>query len=494
MSAVAKIDFNSRKTILIVSILFVVLNAIALRFEFYILALLPVAVLMALLVLYKPDIVILIIAFFTPISVNLEDLGMLGGIGIYLPTEPILFGLMVLYFLRLLIGHGESKALIRHPLSLALLFTLFWIAVTALTSTMPLVSLKFLIARLWFVTVMFYFANRFFRNEAFIRKFLTLYIIGMCAIIIYTVAMHASMGFSEEAGHWVMSPFFKDHTSYGAIIALFFPLVVYHFIRLPFDSIYKWFFAIALTIFSVGLVLSYTRAAWVSLVGAAGVLALIKLRISYKFVVAGVLLLGGLYIGFESQVTHYLSKNRQDSSGNLSEHIQSISNVSSDASNLERLNRWNSALRMFSEKPFFGHGPGTYMFNYATFQKSSDKTIISTNQGDGGNAHSEFLGPLSESGIIGALSMLALFIISLFTGIRLYYQLEPKSYLRGIALCIVLGLVTYYLHGILNNYLDTDKASVPIWAMMSILVAVQINHTSNNSYLKRQQSKAVSSK
>ena len=27
----------------------------------------------------------------------------------------------------------------------------------------------------------------------------------------------------EEAGHWVMWPFFKDHTSYGAIIALFIP-------------------------------------------------------------------------------------------------------------------------------------------------------------------------------------------------------------------------------------------------------------------------------
>jgi O-antigen ligase len=133
---------------------------------------------------------------------------------------------------------------------------------------------------------------------------------------------------------------------------------------------------------------------------------------------------------------------------------------------------------MFYDRPVFGYGPGTYQFKYATFQKSADKTIISTNQGDVGNAHSEYLGPLSESGFIGMLTTLSVFIISLYTGIKLYYRLEPNSYLKGIVMSIVLGLTTYYLHGIMNNYLDTDKASVPLWGMMSILVAIEIYHVS----------------
>jgi O-antigen ligase len=191
---------------------------------------------------------------------------------------------------------------------------------------------------------------------------------------------------------------------------------------------------------------------------------------------------------------HNLSKNRQDSSGDFREHVQSITNVSSDASNLERLNRWNSALRMFSDRPFFGFGPGTYMFQYAIYQKSSDKTIISTNQADGGNAHSEYLGPLAESGVIGALAILAIFITSLYTGINLYYKLDSLPYLKGVVMAIVLGLVTYYIHGILNNYLDTDKASVPLWGMMSILVAIQIYQKNGSFQRNLTQSKAVSSK
>ncbi|MFT5596411.1 MAG: putative inorganic carbon (HCO3(-)) transporter, partial [Flammeovirgaceae bacterium] len=179
---------------------------------------------------------------------------------------------------------------------------------------------------------------------------------------------------------------------------------------------------------------------------------------------------------FQDDIVHQLEKNRQDSSDSFAEHVQSITNISSDASNLERLNRWNSAWNMFLERPMLGHGPGTYMFEYAKYQKSSDKTIISTNQGDAGNAHSEYLGPMSESGVLGVMSILIIVIVSIYTGIKLYYQMDHDPYLKGVVMCIVLGLITYYLHGILNNFLDTDKASIPIWGSMSVLVAISIYH------------------
>jgi hypothetical protein len=33
------------------------------------------------------------------------------------------------------------------------------------------------------------------------------------------------------------------------------------------------------------------------------------------------------------------------------------------------------------------------------------------------------------------------------------------------------------VHGLLNNFLDTDKASVPVWGFMAIIVALDIYHT-----------------
>jgi len=39
---------------------------------------------------------------------------------------------------------------------------------------------------------------------------------------------------------------------------------------------------------------------------------------------------------------------------------------------------------------------------------------------------------------------------------------------------IYLGLMTYFIHGVLNNYLDTDKASAPFWGFLAILVVIDL--------------------
>ena len=476
------------------ALLLVLAGLVLFYMRLYPVMLLPFLLVGAYFVIYYPKPLLVFLVFATPLSFSFENLTGFGGIGFYFPTEPMLLGLMLLYIVKLAAGMRESKDLMRHPLTIAILINLTWIAITAIASTMPVVSLKFLLSRLWFVLVIYFMMNHFFKDEKFIYKFIRVFIYGMTIAIIHTVHVHWKNGFSESAAHWAMWPFFKDHTSYGAIIALFYPMVLYMLYKSKKLTLNQLLNFAIFIVFTVGLILSYTRAAWVSLAGAVAIWVLIKMRIDFKVVLLGGLILTGFYFGFEDQIMHKLESNRQDSSGDIGEHIQSITNISSDASNLERLNRWNSAIRMFEERPLLGFGPGTYMFTYARFQKSSDRTIISTNYGDGGNAHSEYLGPLSEQGLPGALSILVIFIISLVTGIRLYYQLDHNPYLKGVVLCIVLGLVTYYLHGLLNNYLDTDKASVPVWGMMSMLVAIQLYHLRDKAYLNRQQSSAVSSK
>ena len=43
-------------------------------------------------------------------------------------------------------------------------------------------------------------------------------------------------------------------------------------------------------------------------------------------------------------------------------------------------------------------------------------------------------------------------------------------------MALFLGLVTYFTHGMLNNFLDTDKASAPFWGFIAILVAYDVYH------------------
>jgi len=188
-----------------------------------------------------------------------------------------------------------------------------------------------------------------------------------------------------------------------------------------------------------------------------------------------VAILGLLYLTSQrTAIVHKMERNRQVSSASLTEHVKSISNITTDESNLERLNRWNAAFRMFRERPFFGWGPGTYMFKYAPFQRSADKTSISTDFGDMGNAHSEYIGPLVESGIFGTLSFILITILSLVTGFKVYYKLtDPR--LKQLVLFLLLGYITYLVHGTLNNFLDTDKASALFWGFTAVFVSLDLS-------------------
>ena len=171
-----------------------------------------------------------------------------------------------------------------------------------------------------------------------------------------------------------------------------------------------------------------------------------------------------------------LEQNRQDSSAEFTEHLQSMTNISTDASNLERLNRWGSAWRMFNERPAVGWGPGTYAFQYAPFQLANEKTIISTNAGDAGNAHSEYIGPLSEQGLFGMISFALIVICIIYYSVRLYVRIDNREH-RMYMVCMFLGLISYMLHGMLNNFLDTDKISAPFWGFTAAIVAIDVYHT-----------------
>ena len=177
---------------------------------------------------------------------------------------------------------------------------------------------------------------------------------------------------------------------------------------------------------------------------------------------------------FQNNLITTLSTNDQDSSDNLVEHFSSLSNITTDASNMERINRWKCALKMFKEKPILGWGPSTYQFNYAPYQISSDKTIISTNYGDGGNAHSEYLGILSESGIIGLLTLFLLLLCVFFKIIKLYYNCLDND-IKRLLLALFISLLSYFIHSLFNNFLDMDKASIAVWASLAIIVSIEQN-------------------
>lgn len=454
--------------------LFLVANLyLVVQKDFFWLFVLPVALIVIYYYLTAYDIIILFITFLTPLAVNISDLEM--GLGVSLPTEPLMFGILLLFIANVIFQNNYDKKLSIHPMSYVVYFSLSWILVTTITSEMPIVSVKFLMSRLWFIIPFYFVTAMLFRKIQNINKFLWLYYAGLIIVIIYTTIVHSQYGFDEETGHWVMSPFYNDHTAYGAALAMFFPIGI-GLIFFPGQK--KWITTIAVFAFALLLIaifLSYSRAAWLSIIAAIGVFFLVIFRIKLIWVVTALFIVFGIFFTFQNQIIDRLEKNKQDSSTNLVEHIKSMTNISSDASNLERINRWQAAIRLFNEKPIFGWGPGTYQFVYAPYQRSKEKTLISTNLGDKGNAHSEYLGAMAEQGLVGLLVVLLIFGSAIYYGLTVYKKGNLK--VKYLSMMSTLGLITYIAHSVLNNFLDTDKLSVPFWGFIAIIVALDVYHT-----------------
>ena len=462
------------------SIMFILLNILLIsKHDLYFLLALPIVAAFVILYIYKLDIVLLAITFLTPLSVKPSEYGY--EYGFTLPVELMLFGVLLLVVLRFFFRTMPDRKIYYHPISFIVILHLIWMGISLIASEYLLVSIKFFISQLTYIVSFFFLGIYLFKEKKNFVRFNWLYISSLCIVIVYTFIRHAIYGFTEESGHWVMSPFYNDHTSYGAMLVFFLPFIL---VKLnEFRSMHKLVIFGILILFVVAIVLSYSRAAWVSLAAMAVLYVVMRLRISFKWVaIAGVI---ALIIGWQmqTQVMQKLEKNKSDQSDQFIEHVQSISNISSSASNLERINRWQVAIRMWKERPIFGWGSGTYQFVYAPFQKSTERTIISTNAGDLGSTHSEFLRPLSERGALGFILICLLVGMILNRGIRLYSICNDEE-IKMLSLITVLSLAGYFTHGLLNDFLDTDKASIPVWAYAAMIVALDVYHTKKRSEVK----------
>jgi O-antigen ligase len=309
------------------------------------------------------------------------------------------------------------------------------------------------LARTWYIVLFYFTVLGIFRKFKNIHWFFKAFTITTLGLVIFTLTKHAADGFIRSSSYGISWPFFPDHGMYAAAIAFaVFILVMYGFagrhfgISLPFAP--AIIFLLAILIF--GIVVSYTRATWLSLVAAIAVYGVLKLRIKFGWVLLTLLAALSYGIAQQDQIMYSLEANKQGSSDDIEGHVKSVSNVTTDPSNLERINRWKCAGRMVSERPWFGFGPGTYV------------------------------SAMSESGYMGLITWLSVVLTTLGVSFKVFYR-EPPGKVRYTLLMALLGLITYYVHAFLNNYSQYDKIAVPLWAFTAVIAALDLYHRTPES-------------
>ena len=230
---------------------------------------LPVLLGVLMLYVFSYDKVLFLIAFLTPLSINLE--GLLG-FSLSLPVEPLLFGVLFFFIAKLIYEKKFDNKIAYHPISIVIYMMFIWIIITTITSELPLVSIKYLLSRIWFIIPAYFVCAKLFKDPNNINKFIWLYIAGLIIVVFYTIANHAMNGFSGKAAHWVMTPFYNDHTAYGAALAIYMVLNA-AFIFLPnIKTSRRIIIIMCFALLCVAMVLSSCRAAWLSIIAVVGIL------------------------------------------------------------------------------------------------------------------------------------------------------------------------------------------------------------------------------
>ncbi len=435
---------------------------------------LPVILLLLVFTLLSVEKALVLILFMVPLSFQWSFISESVPFDISIPTEPLLALILFIVLFKLIVRGEFSSELLKHPVTIIIYAYLIWTLVTSLFSGMPGVSFKALSYRLWFITAFYLLAAQIFLRKQNYETYISAYSLGLVVVVIFFFTRTTAEGFmSQKIAHSACYPFFKDHTSFGAALSFCIPPLFVMAFNRKRGALSRLACFLIGALFVAGLIFSYSRAAWVSLLVSTGFSLILLMKLPPKVLIGASIAVVITLILSAGFIWQRMDSTREDSSTDLKTHLQSSSNISTDQSNLERINRWKSAIRMYEEKPLMGWGPGTYQFYYAPYQYSKDRTIISTDFGDAGNSHSEYLGPLSEQGLPGGLIFAGLLLAALVTGMITWYK-SKRNYSGYMSLAIVAGLITYAIHGIMNSFLDTDKIASLFWGFIAMITSMNI--------------------
>jgi putative inorganic carbon (hco3(-)) transporter len=410
--------------------------------------------------------------FFIPLSISVK---IIGESEIQIPTEPMIGMLTLLFFAYFFKLKHELKLFLKNPIFVLLLIEFSWMLLCAVFSELKLVSFKYILIRFCYIITFFVLGLFWLKHENKPYKFFLLYALGMILPIINGLKFHAKLDFKQSTSYIMPQPFFNDHTVYGACLAFIIPAIIImlfyskDMISRPTHRIMLMFLLLFLLL---AVYLSFSRAAWLSLGGSLVLYLFIHFKMSGKTFVTLIIATGILAITNLEFIQQNLSNNKAISNKeDLGQQVMSITNVKTDVSNKERVNRWKCAIRMGQAKPIFGYGPRTYKFIYGTFQVREDLTYTSTFNGNKGHAHSDYLSYLAETGYPGFIIHILLYLAILYQSLNTLRKNISKQN-KAIVLMALLGIFTYIIHGLFNSFMEDEKMASLVYMSMAILVYI----------------------
>ena len=214
-----------------------------------------------------------------------------GGFGTDLPSEPLallLIGVGGLWFLSRVRNIDFSNLM--HPLTLVVLLHFGWICVTALTAGNSFVSIKYAMAKSWYLGAYFFLPFAIFRNFKTIKTWIWFIAIPLLLTVIWVMVRHSQLGFSFSTISTIVSPFYRNHVNYACTIVVFLPYIAWLYSTLSSKRKKQGLIASMLFLL-IALYFSYTRAAYLCIPIMIAYYFVVKLKLTKLLIAGGIIVL-----------------------------------------------------------------------------------------------------------------------------------------------------------------------------------------------------------
>jgi len=391
------------------------------------------------------------------------------------PDEPMMagfLGLVVLLFLarrRVL-----PEAFWRHSLTFIIALQLLWTVVAVCYSQMPLFSVKFLLAKLWFLAAYFIMPVLVFRRRADFKTAFLVFVIPLTLTAVVIFVRHYFLGFNFRKIEKAIGALYYNHVDYSTVLSMAFPLLC---VAWPLTRRMRWWWrallAATIVFFVPAIYFTYARAAILAVMFAGGIALAIRWRLVQWVmpVFYGLMALGLLAVSRNNKyLDYYPNFERTYMHDTWADHIAATFR-GEDMSSAERLYRWIAGVRMSGEHPVVGYGPNSFYYYYKPYAVQSFRTWVSRNE-ERSTTHNYFLLMLVEQGWPAMILYAVLVAVFFVQAQRTYHRFEGDRFYRAATLGVAMMFAAGFVNNFFSELIETHKVGALFYLSLSLLVVL----------------------
>jgi O-antigen ligase len=454
-------------------IAFLITVALSFYFQFQLLMFIPSILLVGLFFIRDIRSAFFLLIFSLPFSINLSELTKLN---LDFPDEPLML-LLTLFFVFFVLFNRKSidfKSILKNPLVIIILLAFCWTLVSVFHSEKPLLSIKYILKKVWFLIPFFFFPILLFNDEKSIKKSFQLLLTTLFIIVAIVVVRFSAVGFRFEKVHDPLQPFFQNHVMYGSMVSCAIPITFGAFLLSRKLSL-QWIFALlSIILFLFAVYFSYSRAAWMGVLFAGATFVMIRLRIMhYAFLLFYILVFTAvMWMSNHNKFLDFKPKfEKTIMHESLEDHIMATIQ-GTDISSAERYYRWIAAIRMSNDRPITGVGPNNFYDYYKSYTVSSFKTWVSRNP-ERSTTHNYFLFMLVEQGYPAMILYALLIFMIFYYGQKVYTKCKGRfdKIVVMSSLCMIAAL---FVNNFFSELLETDKIGSLFYLGIAAIIATDL--------------------